>query len=344
MPVARDSTAPQIAIAGLTAWGLGLAFTYARAGRDVLLLARTSGEAEAVERSRRHQRLPGAELPENVSVRSAAEADLIGLNALIVAVPSQQMRGNLRLLAPHLDPATAVVSAAKGLEHDTQLRMSQVICEELKQERPPAALSGPNLVPEIVAGLPAAAVLASTDQALAGELQALLATPLLRLYTSQDVIGVEIGGALKNVIALAAGLGEGLGYGDNSTAALITRGLAEIVRLGLAMGAEALTFSGLSGLGDLLATCGSPLSRNHRAGLLLAQGLSIEAVQERIGEVVEGIETTAAARALAGLKDVEMPITQLLFDVLYGGLPPQSAAATLMLRDLTDESPVHAYP
>jgi glycerol-3-phosphate dehydrogenase (NAD(P)+) len=154
------------------------------------------------------------------------------------------------------------------------------------------------------------------------------------------VVGVEIGGALKNVIALAAGLGEGLGYGDNSTAALITRGLAEILRLGVVMGADPLTFSGLSGLGDLLATCGSPLSRNHRAGLLLAEGLSVQQVQERIGEVIEGIETTAAARTLADLKGVEMPITQLLYQVVYGGLSPRQAAATLMLRELTDESPV----
>jgi len=294
-----------------------------------------------VQLSRYHRRLPGFALPENVCVCSPGHVDFKDLKALILAVPSQQMRENVRLLSPHLAARTAIVSAAKGLEESTRLRMTEVIAEELGNDRPAAAaLSGPNLVQEILAGLPAAAVLASADMALGCELQELLATPRLRLYTSQDVVGVEMGGALKNVIALAAGLSEGLGYGDNAKAALITRGLAEIVRLGVAMGAEALTFSGLSGVGDLIATCGSPLSRNHRAGKLLARGLSIKAVQETIGEVIEGIGTTSAAYALACLHGVGMPITQQLHQVLYGGLPPREAAAALMLRDLTDESPI----
>ena len=340
MPADSPSSSPSIGVVGLTAWGLGLAVTFARAGSEVVLLARLSDEAEALESTRRHPRLPGTTLPAQVQVRALGDAGLESLDALILAVPSQEMRGNVRSLAPYLKPDTAIVSAAKGLERRTHQRMTEVIAEELGPRRRVAALSGPNLVAEIVAGLPAAAVLACEDSLLAAELQALLASPRLRLYTSQDVVGVEIGGALKNVIALAAGLSEGLGYGDNAKAALITRGLAEIVRLGVAMGAEAQTFSGLSGMGDLIATCGSPLSRNHRAGRLLADGLSVAEVQTSIGEVVEGIETTAAATALACERSVEMPITDQLYQVLYGGLSPQEAAANLMLRDLTGESPI----
>jgi glycerol-3-phosphate dehydrogenase (NAD(P)+) len=340
MPAKPNPLSPAIGVVGLTAWGLGLAVTFARAGCPVVLLARRSDEAEALASTRRHPRLPGGTLPDLVQVCAMGKASLGSLDALILAVPSQEMRSNVRAIAPNLNSNAAIVSAAKGLEGSTRQRMTEVIAEELGPQRSVAALSGPNLVAEIVAGLPAAAVLACADPFLAAELQMLLATPRLRLYTSQDVVGVEVGGALKNVIALAAGLSEGLGYGDNAKAALITRGLAEIVRLGVAMGAEAVTFSGLSGLGDLIATCGSPLSRNHRAGRLLAEGLSVAAVQQSIGEVVEGIETTAAAQALACERSVEMPITDQLYRVLYGGLPPQEAAANLLLRDLTGESPL----
>jgi glycerol-3-phosphate dehydrogenase (NAD(P)+) len=335
-----DPLSPRIGILGLTSWGLGLALTLARAGRDVLLLAREPTEAAALAGSRLHRRLPGAALPANVAVCALNDADCSSLRALLLAVPAQRMRANLRDLAPILPPHTVLVSAAKGIEEGTRLRMTAVIAEEAGANRPSAALSGPNLVPEIVAGLPAAAVLASRDAAIAAELQELLATPRLRLYTSQDVIGVEIGGALKNVIALAAGLCEGLGYGDNAKAALITRGLAEIVRLGAALGADPITFSGLSGLGDLIATCASPLSRNHRAGRLLGEGLSVDETLKRIGEVVEGIGTTAAAHALACETGVEMPITRQLYHVLYEGLPPHEAANALMLRGLTGERPI----
>jgi glycerol-3-phosphate dehydrogenase (NAD(P)+) len=337
MPSDLDSDQPRIGIAGLTAWGLGLALSYARAGRNVLLLARDSGEVNALASSRLHRRLPGVPLPESVSVTTPECTSIRGLSALVLAVPSQQMRENLHRMAPFLDEQTAIVSAAKGLELDTRLRMTQVIDEELRPRARPAALSGPNLVQEIVAGLPAAAVLACEDATLAADLQSLLSTPRLRLYTSHDVAGVELGGALKNVIALAAGMCEGLGNGNNASAALITRGLAEIIRLGVCMGAEPQTFAGLSGLGDLIATCGSPLSRNHRAGRLLAEGLSVAEVERRIGEVVEGISTTAAANDLAREHCVDMPITEQLYCVLYRRLPPLEAALALLDRALTGE-------
>ncbi len=336
----REHSGARIGVLGLTSWGLGLALTLARAGRDVLLIAREPAEAAEAAASRRHRRLPGAALPANVAICATAEADLSTLRVLLLAVPAQRLRANLRAIAPLLSPHTLLVSAAKGLEEGTRLRMTQVIGDELGPDRPSAALSGPNLVPEIVAGLPAAAVLASRDAAIAAELQPLLATPRLRLYTSRDVIGVEIGGALKNVIALAAGLSEGLSYGDNAKAALITRGRAEIVRLGAALGAAPITFAGLSGLGDLVATCGSLLSRNRRAGRLLGEGMPVAETLVRIGEVVEGIGTTAAAHALACEKGVDTPITHHLDQVLYEGVPPRDAAAALMLRSLTGERPI----
>jgi len=332
--------ARRVAVVGLTSWGLGLALTLATAGLETALLARDREEARALSVSRRHRRLPDQTLPGGVAVTSVEEAALGDVATFLLAVPAQRMRENVRRLRALLPEGAALVSASKGLETETHLRMTEVIREEAGAAKRIAVLSGPNLVPEIVGGQPAAAVLASADAGLAAELQALLATPRLRLYTSRDVVGVEIGGALKNVIALAAGLGEGMGYGDNAKAALITRGLAEIVRLGVAMGADPLTFAGLSGLGDLIATCASPLSRNHRAGRLLAEGLSRAEVEAEIGEVVEGIETTAAALALACRHSVAMPITEQLYRVLYQDLPPREAATTLMLRDLTDEPPI----
>jgi glycerol-3-phosphate dehydrogenase (NAD(P)+) len=332
--------ARRIAVVGLTSWGLGLGLTLASAGLEAVLVARDPEEARALEVSRRHRRLPDVPLPASVGVTYAGKSAFAGVSAILLAVPAQRMRQNLRSLRSLLPAGVALVSASKGLESETHLRMSEVIAEEAGPEQRIAVLSGPNLVLEIVGGQPAAAVLASSDAGLATALQAMLATPRLRLYTSRDVTGVEIGGALKNVIALAVGLGEGMGYGDNARAALMTRGLAEIVRLGVAMGADPLTFAGLSGLGDLIATCASPLSRNHRAGRLLAKGLSRAEVEAEIDEVVEGITTTAAALALACRLNVAMPITEQLYRVLYQDLPPREAAATLMLRDLTNEPPI----
>jgi glycerol-3-phosphate dehydrogenase (NAD(P)+) len=335
-----NSGARRVAVVGLTSWGLGLCSMLAAGGLETVLLARDPREASALSKTRRHRRLPDVALPDSVAVLCPDEAAFDAVAALVLAVPAQRMRDNLRRLRTLLPPGVPLVSASKGLEGETLLRMSEVIAQEIGSAHPVAVLSGPNLVPEIVRGQPAAAVLASNDAELAAGLQALLANPRLRLYTSRDVTGVEIGGALKNVIALAVGLGEGMGYGDNARAALMTRGLAEMVRLGVAMGADPLTFAGLSGLGDLIATCASPLSRNHRAGKLLAKGLSRSEVEAEIDEVVEGISTTSAATALACRMGVAMPVTEQLYRVLYQNLPPSEAAAGLMLRALTDEPPI----
>ncbi len=243
------------------------------------------------------------------------------------------MRGNLRTLRSHLDPDTLVLSAVKGLERDTGKRMSEVVREELPGlRRPLCVLSGPNLSREIAQGLPAATIVASEDLAVAETLREALMSPLFRVYTNEDVAGVELAGALKNIIAIGAGMCDGLGYGDNAKAGFITRGLAEIARLGVAAGAQPLTFLGLAGVGDLMATCYSPLSRNHRVGIELAKGRTLDDVLSSLGQVAEGVTTTVAARELARRYGVEMPITEMTYKVLFEGLDPRRAVAELMLR------------
>jgi glycerol-3-phosphate dehydrogenase (NAD(P)+) len=230
----------------------------------------------------------------------------------------------------------AVLSVVKGIEHGTRLRMSEVIGEELP-DRPVAVLSGPNLAREIAAGKPAGAVVASTDAALAAMVAQLLSGERFRVYTNPDVIGVELGGALKNVVALAAGMVDGLGLGDSAKAGIITRGLAEMTRVGMAAGANPMTFSGLAGVGDLIATCMSPLSRNRRAGELLASGLAWTDVAARLDGVAEGVATVAGALGLAAAHGVEMPIAEQVDAVLHRGLAPLDGVAALMSREPKDE-------
>jgi glycerol-3-phosphate dehydrogenase (NAD(P)+) len=239
----------------------------------------------------------------------------------------------------YLQEGTIVVSAAKGLEIETTLRMTQV----LKEELPPqfhshlAALSGPNLAREIMAGLPAITVVASENDEAARFVQGLIITPRFRVYTHNDVVGVELAGALKNIIAVGAGISDGLGYGDNAKAAFMTRGLVEIARLGVAAGANPLTFAGLAGLGDLVATCASPHSRNHYVGEQLAQGRSLAEIQASMRMVAEGVPTTIAALQLARRYTVEMPITEQMYQVLFEGKDPRQAVTDLMTRDAKGE-------
>jgi glycerol-3-phosphate dehydrogenase (NAD(P)+) len=242
------------------------------------------------------------------------------------------MRQNIKLLAKYLDGSMLIVSAAKGLEIDSNQRMSQVIADEINPDFRSniCVLSGPNLSQEILQGLPAVAVVAAWDGAVARKAHRLLNTPDLCLYTNTDVIGVELGGALKNIIALGAGIADGLGYGDNAKAALITRGLTEITALGVALGANPLTFSGLTGLGDLIATCASQLSRNHYVGMELTKGRSLEEIIKSMDGVAEGVGTTIVAHNLARQFKLEMPITEKIYQVLYEGLNPRQAALELM--------------
>jgi glycerol-3-phosphate dehydrogenase (NAD(P)+) len=277
--------------------------------------------------------LPGFPLPANIRVTSDISSAVDGCDIIVVVTPAQRVRENMRTLVANLRPGAIIVSASKGIELDTHLRMTEVI----EQEAPPgtvaATISGPNLADEIARGLPAAAVVASTNAEAAEYVRAALSTSAFRLYTSEDVVGVELGGALKNIIAIGIGISDGLAYGDNAKASLMTRALTEIARLALAAGANPLTLAGLSGLGDLIATCSSPLSRNRALGLELARGRSLPEVLAERRSVVEGVTTTRAALQMAEELGVELPITAEIASVLFMDKSVREAVKSLMIRD-----------
>jgi glycerol-3-phosphate dehydrogenase (NAD(P)+) len=324
---------PKVAIIGTTTWGVTLGVVLASGKLEVGLWARTEGEATELGNARRHSGVfAGVTFPTRLQATSSLDEALTDAKAVILAVPSQSVRQNMKAIAEYLDGSILIVSAAKGMEVGSNKRLSEVIAEEINHDFWPniCVLSGPNLSQEILQNLPAVAVVAAEDEAVARKAQRLLNTPSLCLYTNSDVIGVELGGALKNIIALGAGIADGLGYGDNAKAALITRGLTEIAALGVALGANPLTFSGLTGLGDLVATCSSPLSRNHYAGVELTKGRPLEEITASMNGVAEGLTTTVVAHTLARQLDVEMPITDKIYQVLYHGLSPRQAALELM--------------
>jgi len=325
-----------VAVVGTTSWGTTLAVTLAAKGLSVALLARTPGEAACLQRDREHRaRLPGIGFPPALTVTADAAAGLVGAQLALVVVPSQRVRENVQAVAPYLPQGCMVISAAKGLELATGLRMTEVIKQELPEPfwSLVGALSGPNLSAEVAQGMPAATVVAAQDGAVAAAARDLVMTPRFRVYSSYDVVGVEFGGALKNIIALGAGLNDGWGYGANAKAAFMTRGLAEITRLGVVAGANPLTFLGLAGLGDLVATCTSPYSRNRRVGEELARGRPLGEVLTTLGGTAEGVTTTLAARSLAQRLGVEMPITEEAYKVLYQGMDPRLAIMDLMTRE-----------
>jgi glycerol-3-phosphate dehydrogenase (NAD(P)+) len=330
----------KVAIIGTTSWGTTLGVILSRRGIDVALWARTVEESERLARDRENTaRLPGIPFPEGLLTTGDVEEALQDASLVILAVPSQQMRQNARIIKGHIAKGVPILSAAKGLEVDTTKRMTQVISEEIDPayRHNICVLSGPNLSMEIVRGLPATTVIAAQDSAVAKRAQGIMASATFRVYTNDDVIGVELGGALKNIVALAAGLSDGLGYGDNAKAALVSRGLAEISRLGVAMKANPLTFAGLAGLGDLVATCSSPLSRNRFVGQELAKGRSLAEITASMTNVAEGISTTVAARRMAREYGVDMPITEQVYRVLFECLDVTKAMATLMGRELKSE-------
>ena len=272
--------------------------------------------------------------PETLAVEDDPEAVLSGASLVIVAVPSDRFRQNLRRIAPYLPADAVVLSATKGLELPAGLRMSEVLTQELP-EHPPgrfAVLSGPNLAGEVIAGKPAVTVVAASEEDSRSLVQDALMSPAFRVYTSDDVVGVEMGGSLKNIIALAAGIADGMDVGDNAKAALVTRGLNEIGRLGIGAGAQLMTFAGLAGLGDVMATCSSPLSRNRRVGEELARGRQLPDILADMGAVAEGVNTTVAALEIAERLDVDMPITRLMSQVLFEGLPAAECIPALMER------------
>ncbi len=330
----------EVAVIGTTGWGTTLGIMLSRKGMVVALWARTEEEAARLNRERENaERTPGFPFPEGLRATAALDEALNKAALVILAVPSQHMRHHARLIREHLDSTKLVLSVAKGLELDSAKRMSEVIPEEIdpRFHHNICVLSGPNLSREIARGLPATAVVAGRDASVVARVQKMMASPLFRVYVNPDVVGVELGGVLKNIIALAAGMVDGLGYGDNTKAGLLTRGLAEITRLGVAAGANPLTFAGLAGLGDLVATCSSPLSRNRFLGQELAKGRSLEEITASMTGIAEGVTTTVAALKLAGDYKVEMPIAQQVYRVLYEGLDVRQGIVELMGRELKHE-------
>ena len=324
---------PKIAIIGTTTWGITLGLILAQQGLEVRLWARTEREATELKNyGPNPDKFPDITFPPQLLITSLLREALLDVRVVILAVPSQTMRQNIGWVASHLTKSILVVSAAKGLELGSGKRMSQVIAEEINPDFQSniCVLSGPNLSREILRNLPAATVVAAENEATARTAKKLLSTPNFCAYTNTDVIGVELGGALKNIIALGAGIADGLSYGDNAKAAFITRGLTEMTALGVALGANPLTFSGLAGLGDLITTCSSPLSRNHYVGMELTKGRSLAEITDSMTEVAEGVTTTLATRNLAQQLGLEMPITERIFQVLYENADPRQAAVEMM--------------
>jgi glycerol-3-phosphate dehydrogenase (NAD(P)+) len=324
---------PRISVIGTTSWGMSLAVILARKGHKVCVWSRTEQDAADLRTTRlKSIGLPDTQIPPNLVLSSDPAEALRDAKAVILAVPSQTMRKNVKIIRDYLGKSILIASAAKGIEIGTNLRMSQVIAAEIPSHLHSniGVISGPNLAREILSGLPAATIAAALDDDVSRSIQRYLTTPNLCVYTHHDVIGVELGGALKNIIALGAGMADGLEYGDNAKAAFMTRGLTEISALGAAMGANPLTFSGLAGLGDLITTCASPLSRNHFLGVELTKGRSVEEITGSMEGVAEGVYTTKVAWNLAQQKGLEMPITEKIYRVLYEGLSPKAAAAELM--------------
>ncbi|WP_406278629.1 NAD(P)-dependent glycerol-3-phosphate dehydrogenase [Streptomyces sp. NBC_00191] len=315
-------------------WGTAFAVVLADAGTDVIVHGRRPEIVEAINTHHENPLyLPGITLPKPLTATTDVAEALAGADYLVISIPAQSLRGNLARWAPLIEPHTVVVSLMKGIETDTGLRMSEVITEVtgVPQERV-AVLSGPNLAREIAERQPAASVIACHDETTAKTLQAACLTPYFRPYTNTDVVGCELGGAVKNVIALAVGLATGMGLGDNARALLITRGLAETARLGAVLGADLLTFSGLAGVGDLIATCNSPLSRNRTFGEHLGQGMTVAEATAATSQTAEGVKSAASILNLARRHRVEMPITDIVVALINGTVTVTEAATRLMTR------------
>jgi glycerol-3-phosphate dehydrogenase (NAD(P)+) len=328
-----------IAVVGAGSWGTALAAVAADKGLDTILWARREELAQAI--ASRHENpdyLAGVELPPSLHATHDLEKAISSASIVVMGVPSHAFRDIFREVAPLLSPGVPIVSLTKGIEQDSLKRMSEVMMEEgdLDPGRV-ATLSGPNLAREVAGRQPSATVVACSDQELGQRLQAALMAPYFRVYTNPDVVGVELGGSMKNVIAIAAGIAVGMGFGDNAKASLITRGLAEIARLGAAMGGNPLTFAGLAGMGDLVATCYSPLSRNRTVGEQLGKGRKLDEIIGEMKMVAEGVKSSKPLCALAERHGVDVPIAQHVVQVLYEGIPPEDMVLSLMLREAKPE-------
>lgn len=325
-----------ISIIGSGSWGTALAALLGNNGHSITIWTARDSKRESLSRDRELKSLPGVRLPEETKVTGDLREAMEQKELLILAVASAYTRETARRMREYIKPGQRIVNVAKGIEEATLLTLSQVIEEELPQADV-AILSGPSHAEEVGKGIPTTCVVGAHSKRTAEDIQNLFMNPAFRVYTSPDMLGIELGAALKNVIALAAGIADGLGYGDNTKAALITRGIAEIARLGIKMGGKIQTFSGLSGIGDLIVTCASMHSRNRRAGILIGQGYTMEAAMEEVNMVVEGVFSAKAALALAKKYEVEMPIIEQVNQVLFGERTAEEAVKELMLRDKTIE-------
>ncbi|MGP1588906.1 MAG: NAD(P)H-dependent glycerol-3-phosphate dehydrogenase [Oribacterium sp.] len=324
------------AVIGAGTWGTALAIVLAKNGHEVMLWSKFPAEIKELMETRRHRNLPGAVLPENITGETALRAVCEDCAVLVLAVPSIYVRETAREMSPYVSPGKIVVTVAKGIEEGSLLTMTELVEQEIPAARA-AVLSGPTHAEEVSRLLPTTIVAGAREEQTARFVQDCFMNESFRVYINTDVKGVEIGAALKNVIALAAGMADGLGYGDNTKAALITRGIAEISRLGMKMGCRSETFAGLSGIGDLIVTCASMHSRNRRAGILIGEGRNYEEAMREVGQVVEGVYAAKAALELSERYEVSMPIVEKVNEILFAGKPVREAVRELMLRDRKEE-------
>ena len=330
----------KIGVLGAGSWGTALTWLLTNNGHEVTLWSIMEAEVEMLRTKREHtSKLPGVKLQESIQLTSNLEEAMADKDVLVLAVPSPYTRSTAQKMAPYLKKGQIVVNVAKGVEEHTLMTLSQIIEEELPEANV-AVLSGPSHAEEVGKRLPTTCVVSSHKRETAEYLQGIFMSPVFRVYTTPDMLGVELGAALKNVIALAAGTADGLGYGDNTKAALITRGIAEISRLGVKMGARMETFYGLSGIGDLIVTCASVHSRNRKAGYLMGQGYTMQQAMDEVKMVVEGVYSAKAAKGLAEKYDVEMPIITEVNKVLFEGKSAAEAVIDLMVRDKKVETPM----
>ena len=323
----------KIGILGAGSWGIALAVLLHNNGHEVSVWSIDEAEIEMLKTSREHKsKLPGVELPKDMVFTNTLSDAIVGRDCVILAVPSAFTRATAHKMKEYVIDGQRIVNVAKGIEESTCMTLSEQIEEELPQADV-AVLSGPSHAEEVGRGLPTTCVIGATTEETAVYLQKLFMCEMFRVYISSDVMGIELGGALKNVIALAAGIADGMGYGDNTKAALITRGIAEIARLGIVMGGKRETFSGLTGIGDLIVTCASVHSRNRKAGYLIGQGKTMQEAMEEVNMVVEGVYSAKAAMILSRKYEVSMPIVEQVNQVLFEGKDAREAVKELMLRD-----------
>lgn len=327
----------KISVIGAGSWGTALALLLSKNGHEVNVWSIMEEEVKMLSEKREHtEKLPGVKLPDGMTFTTDLEQSVKGKDLLVLAVPSPFTRSTSKSMCPYVAEGQLIVNVAKGVEESTLMTLSEIIEQEIPKAEV-AVLSGPSHAEEVGKGLPTTCVAGAKTKKTAEYIQEVFMNEVFRVYTSPDVLGIELGGALKNVVALAAGIADGLGYGDNTKAALITRGIAEIARLGMKMGGEYKTFAGLTGIGDLIVTCASVHSRNRRAGILIGKGYSMEEAMKEVKMVVEGVHSAKAAMGLSKKYQVALPIIEQVNQVLFENKPADEAVKELMLRDRRDE-------